>query len=236
MNKPDVIVLGIDAGGFNTPSWLAFLQGDQFTLSMAYLRRRSLALPWLQSNEVAAIAVDAPQGLPNPSRSAKVRACDRAAGTPTKRLPITRMEMERGAYDDGKKVAYQSVIHLGVDLFWYNRSNLYKGGSAKNKILEIYPRAILQALVGKSIPSKRRQPVEYGQLVVEVMRELGLCCPGVIIPSDDQADAMLCAYTARCALEGRIEVPGEAPHSDKEETVIREGYIVLPEKKAADGI
>jgi len=28
IKKADVKVLGIDAGGFNTPSWLAFLKGD----------------------------------------------------------------------------------------------------------------------------------------------------------------------------------------------------------------
>lgn len=228
MKKVEMKVLGIDAGGFNTPSWLAFLEGDEFTLSMTYLRPDKLSLSWLESGDVAAIAVDAPQGLPMPLEDLKVRSCDKIAFTPTKRLPFTRLEMERGTYDDGKKVAYQSVIRLGVDLFWHNRASLYDGVKAKNKIIETYPRAVLKALTDKPIPSKRKQPLEYGELVTEVMNNLGLSCPNVLIPSDDQADAMLCAYVARSALVGKIEMLGEAPSFDETEKVIREGFILVP--------
>jgi len=63
------------------------------------------------------------------------------------------------------------------------------------------------------------------------MNNLGLSCPAVTIPSGDQADAMLCAYVARCALEGGIEILGEAPSFDEAEGVIREGFIVLPLRK-----
>ncbi len=57
---------------------------------------------------------------------------------------------------------------------------------------------------------------------------LGLSCPGILIPSDDQADAILCAYVARCALEGKVKMLGEAPSFDEEEKVIREGFIFVP--------
>lgn len=224
-----MITLGIDAGGFNTPSWLAFLDGDQFTLSMVYLRSKELDLPWLEAGDVAAVAVDAPQGLPQRKSDLKVRSCDKAACTPTKRLPFTRTEMERGFYDDGKKIAYQSVIHLGVDLFWHHRANIYDGKNADGKVFETYPRAVLAAMTAERLPSKRKEPIEYGTLVMQVLKERNLSCPGVEIPSDDQADAMLCAYVAWCAIEGKVALVGKTPIIDEKEKLIREGFIVLPD-------
>lgn len=220
-------VLGIDAGSFNTPSWLAFLEGDLFTLSMTTIRPDRLDLSWLDSREVAAVAVDAPQGLP--ARGRTVRVADKAAGTPTRRLPRHRAEMERERYDSGTQIMYAQLIRLGVDFFWHHQSRVYSSGEFDGKVAETYPRAVLSLLTGmRDLPSKRSDAFAYCSLVMGTLVRLGLRCPGVEIPSVDQADAMLCAYAARCALEGNMELVGEAPILDDKDRVLREGYIVLP--------
>jgi predicted nuclease with RNAse H fold len=218
-------VLGIDAGSFKTVSWTAILDGDRFTLGTIRLRPGQLGIPEFDAGQVVAVAVDAPQGLPQPGGSR--RACDAAARTPTNRLPLTRHELERGTYDDGKIVAFAPVIRLGVDLFWAHRHRVYDGGVVEGRLIETYPRAVLRHLGVARIPSKVKEPVEYGALVARLLADRGLRYPEVAVPSPDQADAMLCALAARAAAEGWCERLGLPPVVDENEGVLREGYIVV---------
>jgi len=218
-------VLGIDAGGPGKSSYLAFLQDDRITFSQCVFGEDETDLPWLRDDDMGRIAIDAPQGLPRAGE--KRRAADAAAHTPTGRLPATRGEMARGITDDGKRLVYIGLVRTGVEVFWANCRYVF-GLASQPRLVETYPRAVFRALISPRPPSKRNDPYSYCDAVAELMRCLGLSCPGVEIPSVDQCDAVLCALAARAVVEGRAERLGRKPVIRKRDQVLREGYIVIP--------
>jgi predicted nuclease with RNAse H fold len=223
--------IGIDAGSFGTPSWLAVLEGDCAVLDavqFSFQERLPLGA-FLNDQEVMAIAVDAPQGLPEGLKPRRV--CDQAADTPTRRLPATRAEMAAGCCADGTKIPYHAVVYLGVELFLgHADETLGAPDCLTPRLVETYPRAIYRCLTGETPPSKRHTPLRYMTAVYDVVRTLGIRCPGVRTPSTDQADALLCALVARLFAEDKAVCVGKAPWMDHRENVLREGFIVLPDR------
>ncbi len=223
--------VGIDAGSFGTPSWLAVLEGDIAVLDAVQFgfKEPSPLGAFLSDPEVMAIAIDAPQGLPEGLKPR--RTCDEAADTPTRRLPATRAELMAGCCTDGTKIPYRAVLCLGVELFLAHRGQVLGIPDCPTpRVVETYPRAIYRSLTGKAVPSRRRTPLQYMTAVYGVLEELGIRCPGVRTPSSDQADALLCALVARLFAEDKAACVGQAPWVDHRENVLREGFIVLPEQ------
>lgn len=215
----------------HTPAHVAWLLEDlSFSLgSYQPSRERPLPEPPVGAGIPACYAIDGPQGLPR--RGAAARQADQAAGTPTRRLPATRQDLESWRL-------YRGLIEAGIEVFWsvyrrgLGRIPGLEAGPPRPLVCETYPRYLLRRLwPGMKIPSKRRQPVCYGEAVYRRLRSLGYRCHDIIRPTPDQADAMLCALAARaCALEGgqaRL-LFGAAPMADLEAQVLREGYIVVP--------
>lgn len=226
-------VAGIDLGTLNTLSYVAWLDGDTFLLD-AFITSPTTPLPQIPQGigAITHICVDAPQGLPR--IGATKRQCDDrnfGAGVPTQRLPGTRSELK-------KSKLYREFITAGIELFW----QVYKtrqgqvpglpGNSSEMLVMETYPRYIIKRLSKIIIPSKRKEPVRYCKFVWELVQDLGYRCPGVLLPTPDQCDSMLCAIVAqKCAEKGTYKLPGLVglpPELDENEMLIREGFIVSP--------
>lgn len=219
-------VLGIDAGTFSSPSWLAFLRGRRFTLSIHQFTASDVSLLWLRDGEVRYVAVDALQGLPR--RGEKVRLCDKLVRAPTKKLPHTLKELNEKRFVDGRRIPYAGLIQLGCSLFWENRDHLYGLPGSTGRLCETYPHYVFRTLGGEAPAPKRKHPVTYVRQVYGAIKRWGYICEGVELASVDQCDAMLCALAALALSqgEGRYQRIGLPPEEEAE--LIREGYVISP--------
>lgn len=219
---------GIDVGSLRTLSYVAWLREGQFRLDL-YVPSRGEPLPrppkgW---DEPAVIGLDAPQGLP--SRGTGIRSCDRAANTPTRRLPADRGELAAWQL-------YRGLVEAGVEIFW-SAHNCGRGHVAGLPgtgpvLCETYPRYVIRRLwPNLAIPSKRNDPLTYVDAVWSRIQALGYACPSVERPAVDHVDAMLCALAAKAYLDaggppsGTVGLP---PVIDNEAEVLREGFIIAP--------
>jgi|GEM_PF-1293945 len=230
---PPSAVCGIDVGSLRTPAYVAWLRQGEFVLDL-HLPSAESPLPIPPPGWPAPewVGLDAPQGLPAPGQTA--RACDREAGTPTRRLPADRREL-------AASILYKGLVQAGVEVFWalYEQglvriAGLPAGGPDRlTTVCETYPRHVLRRLWPdlRPIPSKRRVPVDYVEAVWARLRDAGYTCPSVVRPTVDQVDAMLCALAAEAgAREGGLPAGtvGEPPAPDYRAEVLREGLIVAP--------
>jgi len=223
-------VCGIDAGSFRTLSYVAWLRGTSFLLDM-YSPTLSQLLPELPSlvENVGSYAIDAPQSLPKVGH--KRRQCDMLAQTPTRVLPENLQGLEDWRL-------YKGLIELGIQTFWH----IYRSGEIRifglddtpelPLVAETYPRKVAEDLGLGRLPSKRNEPMRYVEHIWSFLQSQGFRCESVIRPSVDQVDAMLCAIAAQSigADSNASEPLGNKPYVDKEASVLREGFIVVPSR------
>ncbi|MCL6450794.1 MAG: DUF429 domain-containing protein [Acetobacteraceae bacterium] len=233
---------GIDVGSLRTPAHVAWLLGRCFLLDL-YLPSVQDPLPRPPDGwpPPACIALDAPQGLPQPGQSA--RACDRLANAPTRRLPADRRELSAWRL-------YRGLVEAGVELFWsiYERglgSVAGLGGVPPGPVptvVETYPRYVIRRLWPElRIPSKTGAPQDYVDAVFGRIRRAGYSCGAVAAGPPrtgsrgflavDHVDAMVGALAAEAWLAAGGPPPGtvgRAPAADWEGRVLREGFIVSP--------
>lgn len=228
------LLCGIDLGSFNTLGYVAWLEEGEFLLDV-YTPTLEAPLPaspggWPPSF----VAIDAPQGLP--ARGERARRADLEAGTPTKVLPEDRKALEISRL-------YVGLVTAGVEVFWsiHERElasvlGLVPLPDAGTTVCETYPRYVFKQLFpGVPIPSKRKAPFAYIETVWPRLQSLGYACPSVLRPGVDHLDAMLCALAAEACLEEDGALPpgtvGVPPVVDVEGRVLREGYIVAPDRR-----
>ncbi len=223
------ILIGIDAGGLNSVSWLACLQGQHFRLNHQCFTAENAELPWFSGAGHEVVAIDAPQGLP--LRGDPCRRADSDANTPMRVFPASRRELESGFRGrDGIRYPYIGLLRLGCLLFWANRKHVHDLGGSTGKLIETYPREIVRRWANETkIPPKRKQPEAYIELVTSLLRQLGyswdredraLCV--------DDCDAMLCALAAQSHSQRKADYLGKPPILDDAEEILREGFIVVP--------
>lgn len=226
-------VCGIDLGSLHTPAYVAWLRRGVFHLDM-YLPSLDRPLPPAPRGygSPAYIAIDAPQGLPR--RGSGRRLADAAAGTPTNIMPPDREAL-------GRWRLYRGLIEAGIELFWAvyeRRLGVIPGLPSEISqpvVLETYPRHVIRKLWPRlRIPAKRRQPLAYIDALWPLIRALGYRCPGLVRPTVDQVDAMLCALAAQACLDagGWADLAvGAPPIVDTQARVLREGFIVAAAKR-----
>jgi hypothetical protein len=220
------LVCGIDLGSFQTLSYVAWLEDGELLLD-TWTASLAAPLPPAPGGWPAVYtAIDGPQGLPWPG--ARQRLCDRAANVPTKSLPTSRAELAAWPL-------YRELLTAGVELFW----SLHEGEHASilglvplpdvGIVCETYPRYVASRLwPGFKLPSKRRTPADYVDVVWTRLRAAGYTCNSEIT-RPDHVDAMLCAVAAEACLHedgtpaGTV---GEPPVVDEGERVLREGFLV----------
>jgi predicted nuclease with RNAse H fold len=223
------LVCGVDCSTLTRPNWIAWLDGNHFTLD-CYIPTEKKPLPVLtfMPGTVASVAFDAPQGLP--AKGARTRTADTKANTPTRALPASREELAAWR-------AYRGLIETGISIFWWAYENkaaaiagLHASGTHATTIVEAYPRYVIKRLWPDiRIPSKRNAPLEYIDTVYSRIQKLGFVCRSMRRPTVDQVDAMLCAIAARdfaAATDMPAGSVGMPPVVDHAARVLREGYIV----------
>jgi predicted nuclease with RNAse H fold len=205
-----VSVCGIDVGSLETPADVAWLEGTRFLLDR-YLPSAAFPLPGPPPHVPPAtvFALDAPQSLPEPGASR--RAADREADTPTRVLPAHRRDMAP---------VYPAFVEAGLTIFWA----AHEQGLP---VVETYPRFAIRTLWPELvIPSKRREPRRYVAELWARIRVLGYSSRPP--SSHHEIDAMLCALAAEAFEAGSHLQVGAPLVVDEAESVLREGYIVVP--------
>nr|WP_237700076.1 DUF429 domain-containing protein [Alicyclobacillus acidocaldarius] len=227
---------GMDLGGLGFLSYVAWLDTETRKFALDHYIPRFSSSPTLlpvspdfMPAGAKAYGFDGPQGLPQLHSGRTRRLCDEKADTPTRTMPLTLSPMYKGPYASLIKVSirlFSEAVSTGqARLHGYPPSS----NAAGPTIFETYPRKILKDHFGlSSIPSKRKEPHKYVEEVWNALKERDYRCSGVIRPTVDQLDAMLCAVAAEHLLKGQFKDLGAAPIWDPVQKIFREGYIVVP--------
>ena len=170
------------------------------------------------------LAIDGPQGLAG-SPDATMRESERRVNAPG-RTPYTLPA-------DGRP--YSGLIAGSVRLF----HRLVESGSrfrllgldgtpATNAtLIEVFPGGGWKTVSnGTRLPTKRTLDGRHAR--TELLGALGVQLPSEDLPTDDQLDAAMAAWTAYKLWVGEALIEGEGPRLDTEAGVIREGYVVQP--------
>ncbi|MCH7706399.1 MAG: DUF429 domain-containing protein [Chloroflexi bacterium] len=172
------------------------------------------------------LLVDGPQGLAG-SPNDSMRLCEREVGGVPGRTPYYAPPL-------GKP--YAGFIRGSVELFY----NLVSSGRVRllsrpetpaeapdaPDLMEVYPGSAWRVLSGERLPKK--QLVEGRHARHRLLAGLGLRFPSGDLPTHDQLDAAVAAYTGFLWSQGHARIVGAPPELDGMAHVIREGYIVNP--------
>ena len=228
------VFVGIDAGAWKKDRtctcWTARLKDHRFEFGKLPFKRGNLLLRCLSEPGVAAVAVDAPQGLPALGFSRRRADCE--ADTPTRVLPTKRSQLRPGSRQpNGKQYPFLGLVRFGCELFWANRRYVSGLKGRRPKLVETYPRAILARWVEKkTIPSKKKRPTDYVDFVKSLLKKRGYSWEGDI-QRLDHCDAMLCAVAAELHFQDKADYVGRSHNVDRTARIIREGLIVLPKHR-----
>ena len=129
---------------------------------------------------------------------------------------------------------YQGLIQGSVNLF----HKLVTSGSrfrllgldgvpvSDTTLIEVYPGGAWKILSKGNLPAKRTVSGRYRR--AELLTELGVKFASSDLPTNDQLDATLAAWVAYKFWIGESSIEGTAPEMDELNSIIREGYIVMP--------
>ena len=170
------------------------------------------------------LAIDGPQGLAG-VEGAVSRKAERVAGTPG-HTPYT-MPVDGKPYSGfltgSAKLFHRLVTSssrfrlLGMDHVSTHEANL----------MEVFPGAGWKVLTLKGrLP--RKNTVQGREARQVLLQARGVQFPEGVLPTDDQLDAAMAAWTAYLFNQGQATIEGSAPWLDNKHGVIREGYIVEP--------
>ncbi|MBM3939865.1 MAG: DUF429 domain-containing protein [SAR202 cluster bacterium] len=176
------------------------------------------------------LAIDGPQGLAG-ADGAVSRESERLVAAPGRtgyRLP-----------EPGKP--YNGLIMGSVRLFQnlvalsprFRLIGMEGIDDAVANLLEAFPGGAWRVAGGVGLPAKRT--LEGRRARLDLVRQLDIRLPAEPeLPSADQFDALMAAWTAWCFGNGLASKKGLPPTRDPETGIIREGYVVLPAPELAD--
>ena len=221
----------MDAGTLTSTSYVAWLRGKEFVFG-EYRLDPAAPFPepppgWPQPEVVA---FDLPQGLPMPP--ARRREADIQANTPARALPTSGAELATWK-------AYRGFIEAGIEILWSicekglgDIAGLSPRPCTRPFVVETYPRYVIRRLWPElKIPSKRKEPERYVELLSRLLREKGYVWDEIFPLRLDHVDAMVCAIAAEACVDANglpNGTVGVAPNKDWSERVLKEGYIVSP--------
>jgi hypothetical protein len=100
-------------------------------------------------------------------------------------------------------------------------------GPSEANLLEVFPGGAWRIVADTPLPPKRT--VDGRKARYEILQQLGLQFPSEALPTNDELDAAMAAWVARCYDDGQSRAEGRAPELDAAAGVVREGYVVQPE-------
>lgn len=170
------------------------------------------------------LGIDGPQGLAGDPGS-DVRYSEKAVNAPG-----------RSPYEfptDGKP--YEGLITGSVRLFYqlvlssrFRLLGLDGITPADTTLLEVYPGGAWKIVAEEPLPPKKTLDGRHAR--TELLANLGLQLPSVALPTADQLDAAIAAWVAYKFWAGEAKLEGRAPEIDQQAGVIREGYVVQPNR------
>jgi hypothetical protein len=172
------------------------------------------------------LAIDGPQGLAG-HPDATSRESEQATRTPGH----TRYQMP----PLGVKKPYAGFIRGSVELFShmirpgqrFRLLGLDGVGDRDANLMEVYPHAGWKALAGRA-PLPNKAALAGRRARHDLLKAQGVQFPDSGLPTHDQLDAAMAAWTAYRFAMGQATKEGVAPTLDSERGVLREGYIVQP--------
>lgn len=191
-----------------------------------YNRTGSAVLPAQLAEVPYVVAIDGPQGLAG-SPGAKMRTCERqlrAAGKSSYTFDLIGQP-------------YAGFVRGSVELFYslFRSAGFHIHGmtaESEANLIEVYPGAAWRVLSNE--PLKNKKLLEGRNARYDLMVRLGITFAQEKIiqipPTHDQLDAAVAAYIAYLFKNGKSRDYGEEPYDDTSLKVLREGFIVQPEK------
>jgi hypothetical protein len=175
------------------------------------------------------MAMDGPQGLAG-TPGATVRESERIVNAPG-----------RTSYDlpePGKP--YSGFIKGSVLLFYrlvtsgsrFRLLGLDDVPSGDANLIEVYPGGAWKIIADKPLPPKRT--LDGRSARTELLASMGITFASSDLPTDDQLDAALAAWTAYKFDLGMAKIEGFKPEVDSVVGAVREGFIVQPLPLRAD--
>ena len=172
------------------------------------------------------LAIDGPQGLAM-SPGDTMRVCERIAGAPG-----------HASYDfPAPSMPFSGFVTSSVRLFaalWRSGTFHLHGAPVSSNhmasLIEVYPGRAWPDLatiagIGLTENKQRREGRRQRQRVLKAM---GLRLPPGQLPTHDQLDAAVAAFTGYLFARGKAREEGEPPFWDAPNEVLREGFIVYP--------
>lgn len=181
-------------------------------------------IPASISKRPLVLAVDGPQGLAG-NETARERICEGELHTPG-HTPYGFPTLGRpfaGFIRGSVEIFYQLVVCKNA----FHLYGLRNKAASNNRVIEVFPGAAWRVLAEKQLPRKRSPNGRIAR--VELLQSLGVDLPINPLPTHDQLDAAIAAWTAREFSRGSAVIHGSPPKIDFATQVLREGFIVQPQ-------
>ena len=169
------------------------------------------------------LAIDGPQGLAA-REEALMRESERTVNAPG-HSPYTLPESGPYAgFIAGSVRLFHGLVTSGSRFRLLGMEGVAPG---ETNLIEVFPGGGWRVLAG-SRRWARKESLQGRRQRVAALEEQGVRFPEGPLPTDDQLDAAMAAWSAYCFDMGWAEVCGTAPWVDPECKVLREGYVVQP--------
>ena len=180
-------------------------------------------IPPIVQNNPFVMAIDGPQGLAG-TPGARMRVAEKKLGTPGK--------SPYGSPHSGPFAGYvRGSVHLFRQLALEDPRFILCGlegsNGCKANLIEVYPGHAWQQMSGRKL-SKKTSAEGRGERM-HIVEHCGVTLPDRNLPTHDQLDAAIAAWTAYRYVQGRVHLHGHPPFFDSAADIIREGYIVEPQ-------
>jgi hypothetical protein len=169
------------------------------------------------------MAVDGPQGLAG-KPEATVRESERLVNAPG-RTPFDLPEPGKpyAGFIKGSVLLFYRLVTSGSRFRLLGLDDVPAGDA---NLIEVYPGGAWKIVSDQPLPPKRT--VDGRSARVDVLKSLGITFESRDLPTDDQLDAALAAWTAFSFDQGRAKAEGLNPEMDHEVGAVREGFVVHP--------
>ncbi len=169
------------------------------------------------------MAVDGPQGLAG-TPGATVRESERLVNAPG-RTPYDLPEPGKpyAGFIKGSVLLFYRLVTSGSRFRLLGLDDVPPGDA---NLIEVYPGGAWKIIADQPLPPKRT--LDGRSARTELLASLGIRFASSDLPTDDQLDAALAAWTAYRFDRGMAKIEGFKPEIDGAVGAVREGFVVHP--------
>lgn len=169
------------------------------------------------------MAIDGPQGLAG-TPDATVRESERLVNAPG-RTPYNLPEPGKpyAGFTKGSVLLFHRLVTSGSRFRLLGLDDVPAGDA---NLIEVYPGGAWKIVSDQPLPLKRTMDGRSAR--VEVLTSLGITFRSSDLPTVEQLDAALAAWTAFSFDQGHAKLEGFSPEMDRDAGAVREGFVVHP--------